>query len=323
VAPTNEPGAREQQQRVGQGFTENGFFYSDRIAATVGITYAVRSVWQEASDALVAFRVLRQDTDGSLILLWKRLKWFSTPQLRTDAFIATVSAASYGRTLAPGAIAAVFGNGLSTATEAAQRAPLPTSLGGVSVTVFDKNQGRAAPLFVVTPDQINFQIPEETRPGPINISIHNYQTGKSYSEWLHVTAAAPAIFTANSNGSGPPSGYALRVNSGQLLAEPIARYDESQKKFVPAPIALSGTNDNVFLIIFGSGIRGRSSLDEVKVTIGGVKAEVSYAGPAGDGFIAVDQLNILFPSSIDGGGDVEVVVTVDGRVANTFIINIQ
>jgi len=141
---------------------------------------------------------------------------------------------------------------------------------------------------------------------------------------MHVTAVAPAILTANADGSGAPAGYALRVNSGgQQLAETIVRYDENQKKFVPAPIALSGTNDNVFLIVFGSGIRGRSSLDEVKVTIGGVKAEVSYAGPAGDGFIAVDQLNILIPSGIDGRGEVEVVVTVDGRVANTFIINIQ
>src|SRR5262245_3734457 len=237
VPPTNEPGAREQQQRAGQGFTENGFFYRDYLAATVGATYAVRSVSQERSDVLVAFRVLRQDTDGSLILLWKRLKWFSTPQLHTDAFIATVSAASYGRTLAPGAIAAVFGNGLSAVTEAAQRVPLPTSLGGMGVTIFDENQGRLAPLFVVTPDQINLQIPPETRSGPIILSISNRQTGRSFYETMHVTAVAPAILTANADGSGAPAGYALRVNSGgQQLAETIVRYDENRKKFVPAPI---------------------------------------------------------------------------------------
>src|SRR5215475_8347418 len=181
VAPTNEQAAREQYQRAGQGFTENGFFYRSFIDATVGATYAVRSVDQEASDVLVAFKVLRQDTDGSLILLWKRLKWFPTPQLHTDSFIATVSAASYGRAmLAPGAIATVFGANISSATEPAQSIPLPTSLGAASITVFDKTQGRLAPLFIATPNQINFQIPAETRPGPINLSIRNSQTGLSY-----------------------------------------------------------------------------------------------------------------------------------------------
>src|SRR5262249_18517344 len=115
AAPTNEPEARAQQQRAGQGFTENGFLYKSRIAATVGATYAVRSVYQEASDVLIAFQVLRKDTDGSMVLLWKRLKWFPTPQLHTDNFIATVSAASYGRAmLAPDSIATVFGKNISS-----------------------------------------------------------------------------------------------------------------------------------------------------------------------------------------------------------------
>src|SRR5262249_7844625 len=177
VAPTNEPGARDQQQRAAQGFSENGFFYIDRIDATVGEIYAVRSVYQERSDVLVAFKVLRQDTDGSLILLWKRLKWFPTPQLHTDSFIATVSAASYGRAmLPPDSIATVFGANLSSTPEAAKGIPLPISLGAANITVFDKNQGRSAPLFIATPNQINFQIPAETRPGPIILEIDNRQT---------------------------------------------------------------------------------------------------------------------------------------------------
>jgi len=323
VPPTNEPGAREQQQRAGLGFTENGFFYRSRIAATVGATYAVRSVAQDASDVLVAFQVLRQDTDGSLILLWKRLKWFATPQLRTDSFIATVSAASYGRAmLAPGAIGSVFGKNLSSATESAPSIPLPTSLGSASITVFDKSQGRFAPLFIATPNQINFQIPAETRPGPINLSIYNSQTGQSFYETMHVTAVAPAIFTANADGSGAPAGVAFRLSGVLQSYEPIVRYDASQMKFVPSPIDLGGTNDTVFLVVFGSGIRGRSSLPDVKVTIGGEPAEVIYAGPV-PGLVALDQLNIFIPRKLAGRGEVEVVVTIDGRVANTFIINIK
>ncbi len=322
VAPTNEPLARDQQQRAGQGFTENGFLYSDRIAATVGSTYAVRSVYQERSDVLIAFRVLRQDTDGSLILLWKRLKWFATPQLRTDSYIATVSAASYNRAIASGAIATVFGKDLSSTTESSPGIPLATSLGDTSITVFDKSRGRFAPLFIATPNQINFQIPEDILPGPINLTINNSQTKQSFYETLHVTAVAPAIFTANSDGVGAPAGLAFRLRGSDQTFEPILRFDSSQMKLVPSPIDLGGPNDTVFLIIFGSGIRRRSSLSEVKVTIDGEPAEVTFAGPVPQ-LIALDQLNILIPDKLAGRGEVQVVVTVDGRVANSFIINIQ
>ncbi|HKQ72600.1 MAG TPA: hypothetical protein VJ810_02655 [Blastocatellia bacterium] len=321
--PTNEPGAREQQQRARQGFTENDFLYIDHITATVGSTFAVRSVYQERSDVLVAFRVLRQDTDGSLILLWKRLKWFATPQLRTDGFLATVSAASYGRAmLAPGAIATVFGLNLSPGVEAAPSIPLPTSLSGVSISVQDKSRVYRAPLFVVTPNQLNFQIPEETLPGPILLSINNSQSGQRFGETTHVTKVAPAIFTANADGLGAPAGLALRVSGVAQSYEAIVRYDASQMKFVPQPINLGPANETVFLVVFGSGIRGRRSLPDVKVTIDGVPVEVTFAGPV-PGLVALDQINFIIPRILAGRGNVEVVITIDGRVANTFIINIQ
>src|SRR4030095_4985895 len=113
------------------------------------------------------------------------------------------SPASYSRAmLAPGAIATVFGNNISSATEAAKGLPLPTTLGAANVTVFDKSRGRFAPLFVATPNQINFLIPEETPPGPINLLIYNSQTKLSFYETLHVTAVAPAVFAAHRAGFG-------------------------------------------------------------------------------------------------------------------------
>jgi hypothetical protein len=41
----------------------------------------VRSVDYGGSDVLVAFRVVRQDADGSVVLLWKMLKKFDKPVL--------------------------------------------------------------------------------------------------------------------------------------------------------------------------------------------------------------------------------------------------
>lgn len=81
VAPTVEPEARDQQRRSGSGFEIGGSRYKGRLPVMIGGTYILRSVSYDRFDVLVAFRVVRQDTDGSLILLWKKLREFSTPYL--------------------------------------------------------------------------------------------------------------------------------------------------------------------------------------------------------------------------------------------------
>jgi len=79
--PTREPEARDQQRRSSNGFEFGDHRYKGRLPVIVGGTYILRSVSFDRFDVLVAFRVVRQDTDGSLILLWKKLREFSTPYL--------------------------------------------------------------------------------------------------------------------------------------------------------------------------------------------------------------------------------------------------
>ena len=66
-----------------------------------------------------------------------------------------VNAASYAQPIAPRSVVAVFGTNLASAEAAASGTPLPTDLAGTSVTV----NGTKAPLFSVSPSQINMQIP--------------------------------------------------------------------------------------------------------------------------------------------------------------------
>jgi hypothetical protein len=80
-APSTEPDAREQQRRTGTGFEADGFRYRNVLPATVNTTYALRSINYVVSDVLVAFRLTRQDADGSLILVWKMLKAYPVPKL--------------------------------------------------------------------------------------------------------------------------------------------------------------------------------------------------------------------------------------------------
>ena len=81
--PSPEPLAREAQKRFmhGGGAQSGQWTYKNRLPAVAGNTYALRSVSYNTSDVLVAFRLLRKDSDGSVVLLWKLLKTYPKPSL--------------------------------------------------------------------------------------------------------------------------------------------------------------------------------------------------------------------------------------------------
>jgi hypothetical protein len=80
-APLDEPSARAEGRRASNGFQENGFLYKSRLPVKKKNTYILRSIGYRESDLLIAFTVVRQDSDGSVVLLWKILKRFPVPDL--------------------------------------------------------------------------------------------------------------------------------------------------------------------------------------------------------------------------------------------------
>jgi hypothetical protein len=79
VPPTEEPKIRIEQRKWGNGETVEGASYRSRMPLVVNSTYLLRSIDYESSDVLVAFRVVRVDSDDSAIILWKLVKKFPTP----------------------------------------------------------------------------------------------------------------------------------------------------------------------------------------------------------------------------------------------------
>ncbi|HMH42081.1 MAG TPA: hypothetical protein VK557_01245, partial [Pyrinomonadaceae bacterium] len=55
--------------------------YKASVPAEVGAVYMLRSVDYDRSDLLMAFRIVRKDTDGSVIIAWKLLKKYPKPEL--------------------------------------------------------------------------------------------------------------------------------------------------------------------------------------------------------------------------------------------------
>ncbi len=239
------------------------------------------------------------------------------------AQLASVSAANYRNPLARETITAAFGTNLSVVTQSSAATPLPTNLGGTQVTVTDSaGTNRNAPLFFVSPTQVNYLVPAGTASGSATVTITNWNGVVSRGA-VQINPVAPGLFTANSSGRGVPAAVVERIRAnGSRSTEPVSQFDAAQNQFVPLPIDLGAADDQVFLVPFGTGFRFRSSLAAVTATIGGTAAEVSFAGDQG-GFVGLDQANIRIPRSVIGRGEVDVVLTVDGQPANTVRINIK
>lgn len=237
--------------------------------------------------------------------------------------VVSVSAASYrSDSVASESIVSAFGKGLATEPAFASTFPLPTSLAGTTVSVRDSaGVSRPAPLFFVAPDQINLQIPPGTAIGFATILIDSGNGTFSAGETL-ITWVEPSVFTADSTGQGVAAGLALRIRpGGDQVFEPIARFDPALNRIVPIPIDLGPEGDQVFLLLFGTGVRNRSALAGVTTRIGGEAANVIFAGAA-PGFVGLDQANIQLKRSLKGRGELEVNLTVDGRQANPVRINV-
>lgn len=85
--PSAEPEARAayRQFAYGEGHAAGPWTYKSRLPAAAARTYALRSIDYGNSDVLVAFRVVRKDSDGSFVLLWKLLEKYPKPVLVRNA----------------------------------------------------------------------------------------------------------------------------------------------------------------------------------------------------------------------------------------------
>jgi uncharacterized protein (TIGR03437 family) len=239
------------------------------------------------------------------------------------SLLSSVSAASLALGIvAPESIVTGFAANLATSTADAASVPLPTTLGGITVSVRDSTGSeRLAPLLYCSPSQINYLVPADTAPGEATVSALRgaaiVASGK-----LQIGSVAPALFTANANGVGIAAALVLRIKTdGTEIYEQVARFDAEQQKFTAEPIDLGPEGDRVFLLLFGTGLRYNSGLAGVSATIGSAPAQVLYAGPQGR-FAGLDQMNIPLARALAGRGTVNIIATVDGRPTNIVQVNV-
>jgi uncharacterized protein (TIGR03437 family) len=205
---------------------------------------------------------------------------------------APVNAAGYGPEVAWGSLVSVFGQELARSVASAARLPLPLALAGATVEV----GGEAAPLYYVSPGQINFVLPPAAE-APSVVVVR--EGTKSAALPLRLAMYAPGLFTLDGRADGPA---AARHPDGRVVS--------------PQAPALPGET----IELYGTGIGVRNPLilaPEIMpvVRIGGVRAAVAYYGPA-PGWPGLNQFNVVIPREGLAGATAPVEISFGSAASN-------
>lgn len=212
------------------------------------------------------------------------------------------AASLLGGPVAPGEVVTLIGAGIGPAS-ALQPGSSSSGILGETSVMFD---GRSAPLLYASPNQINAIVPYEVA-GQTNTQVSVSSAGELVAGFsLPVATVAPAIFTLDASGAGP----------GAIL---------NQDATVNSPTNPAGRGSVV--VLFGTGIGQTDAPSNdgevtpevlphsallVSAQIGGMEAEVLYAGGAPGLIAGVFQVNCKVPENIAPGPSVPVILTVGG-----------
>jgi uncharacterized protein (TIGR03437 family) len=218
------------------------------------------------------------------------------------------NAADYSFTVAPGMIATIFGTALAPSQKSASGVPLPTTLNGVSVTV----NGVSAPLFYVSPVQINFQVPYETPNGTSAIQVEVLGEPASNAYQVPVALSSVGIFQYGSDrGVVQNQDYTLNAPTNPAAAGSVVM------------VYLTGIGATVPPVADGAVAPPSNFAVPVATataTIGDANAPLQFFGLT-PGTVGLAQANILVPALPDG--DYPLIITLNGHQSTSVLISVS
>jgi uncharacterized protein (TIGR03437 family) len=233
----------------------------------------------------------------------------------TPVVNAVVNGASFvGGGVVPGEIATAFGTNLTSSSgiNLTSSLPLPSLFLNDSLTV----NNQPVPLFAVDnvngQQQINFQVPWEVARGPnAMIAVSNNGTAGTVLS-VPVLPAQPGIF--NYSSGGKTFGAILHANFQLVDTEHPAKAGETVLIYCTGLGAVSSPPPD------GVAGNGQPTTNTPGVTIGGMKAIVSFSGLA-PGFVGLYQINVEVSATATAGNQ-PVVVEASGVFSNSVLLPI-
>ena len=204
------------------------------------------------------------------------------------------NAASGQQSYVPGMLLSVYGTALGNIIQSAGTIPLPQYLAGFEASV----NGVTAPIYYVSPNQVNIQIPYETQPGAATLTVGNPYVNVNYN--LTIVAAAPGVFMTASGFTAAPFSSAA---AGQISTLFITGDGQVSPSLADGTTPAPGT----------ALARLPKPNLPVTVTVAGQNATIDFIGIP-SGLVGVTQINYTVPAGTPAG-EQPVVVTV-GTVAS-------
>jgi uncharacterized protein (TIGR03437 family) len=217
--------------------------------------------------------------------------------------------------VSPGGAVAIFGNQLADpSVQQPPPGPLPTSLGHTQVKLGDA----PLPLFFTSNGQLNAQVPFNL---PVNSQqqlVVQYGNTLSVPAPVSVSAAQPAIYTQNQQGTG--QGAIINGVTGILA-------DSNNPVHAGDVISIFCTGLGPVSPPVPEGVAPpttplSNTTTPVTATIGGQTATVAFAGLA-PGFPGLYQVNVVIPSGVAPGDNVPVVLTEGSQVSQPVTIAVR
>jgi uncharacterized protein (TIGR03437 family) len=288
--------------------------FSFGVAASSGSTYVVGTT----SKILPTQSQTASISNGAFIA-----RFASTPRQAPEVFdggiVNAASFAPHPAPVAPGSIAVIFGRYLSGGTF---RGPTATAGVGTQVRV----NGTNAPVLFATPDAVGIQVPVEVT-GLTSANLQLSDSGlNSPPRTFFIGSPSPGIFTASADGRGVAAAlHEVESGSGVHILAPL-----TAPALIGEQIVIFGTGLGEVSPPVGTGvIPGVSrTVLPVSVTVGGLPAEVVYAGTA-PGWIGLNQVNFIVPPAITSAlepgtlAEFGLTLSVGGRESNTAALRIR
>jgi len=208
-----------------------------------------------------------------------------------------VNAADTQSAIAPNTYISIYGADLSPVTRNWTNSDfsgtsLPTSLGGISVSV----DGKAAFVYYISPKQIDVLTPIDSAAGPVPVQVTNNGMPSNSMQTTEQTVS-PAFFLLKDGTS-----IAAIHSNGSIVGATSLYTGESSPAIPGETIALYGTgfgtsSPSVTTIgVVTAPVSGSTSA--VTVSFGGTSAQVTYFGLVGAG---IYQINVVVPSGVAAG----------------------
>jgi len=196
------------------------------------------------------------------------------------------AAANFPLELAPRMLIAIYGSDLASGTVSLNGSPLS--------------------LYYVSATQINAVLPDSaTGLTPLTVKT---STGQNTLN-VYVEAAAPAIFTQNSSGTGPAS--ALKASDQSLVTADNPLHAGDAVELYATGLGLTSASNRLDVAV-----------QQPTVTVGGVSCPVTFAGAAPN-YVGLDQINCTIPTGIAASVSAPVVITSGDRISNTATLAVD